>query len=87
MEREIPRAGESNPVRVPKSKYRGCGDDSPFYSPQGACCCLLYVSSQYWQMYTAQRTLAQEWQQQNARPAGNSTSNNDSLVRLTMCKD
>jgi hypothetical protein len=27
---------------------------------------LLYVSGQYWQMYAAQRTLAQEWQLQSA---------------------
>lgn len=47
---------------------------------------LLYVSGQYWQMYAAQRTLAQEWQQQNARQSGNSTNDNDSLVRLTISK-
>jgi sortase A len=86
MEREIPGAGESNAVRVPKTKYRGMRRRLAFLFTAAGVLLLLYVSSQYWQMYAAQKTLAQEWQQQNARPAGNSASDNDSLVRLTIAK-
>jgi LPXTG-site transpeptidase (sortase) family protein len=47
---------------------------------------LLYVSSQYWQMYNAQRELALEWQHQNARPANIGSADAHALVRLTIAK-
>jgi sortase (surface protein transpeptidase) len=47
---------------------------------------LLYVFSQYWQMYAGQRKLAREWQQQNARPENIPASNSDPLIRLTIAK-
>jgi LPXTG-site transpeptidase (sortase) family protein len=50
---------------------------------------LLYVFSQYAQMYVGQRTLASEWQQKNAQPAGalnNAGSASDALTRLTIAR-
>jgi LPXTG-site transpeptidase (sortase) family protein len=51
---------------------------------------LLYVFSQYAQMYVGQRTLASEWRQQNAQPAGASSNNagdaGDALTRLTIAR-
>jgi LPXTG-site transpeptidase (sortase) family protein len=47
---------------------------------------LLYVSSQYWQLHNAQRKLALEWQQQNARPANSGSADAHALVRLTIAK-
>jgi sortase (surface protein transpeptidase) len=47
---------------------------------------LLYVFCQYWQMYSAQRKLALEWQRQDARPATIAGSDGEALVRLTIAK-
>jgi sortase A len=47
---------------------------------------LIYVCSQYWQIYAGQRKLALEWQQQSAQPEVISASDRDSLVRLTIAK-
>jgi len=47
---------------------------------------LIYVCSEYWQMYAGQRKLALEWQQQSAQPEVIPASDKDSLVRLTIAK-
>ena len=90
MERGIPGAGESSElkvVRVPVSKHRrGVRQRLALFVAVVGVLLLLYVSSQYWQMYAAQRRLALEWQQQNARPASISTSDNGVLVRLMIAK-
>jgi LPXTG-site transpeptidase (sortase) family protein len=90
MERAFPEAGELNQSKVvlaPLSKYRSRvrRKFAPFLSGIGLLV-LLYVFSQYWQMYAAQRGLALEWQQQNARPANIVDSDHDALVRLTIAK-
>ena len=45
---------------------------------------LIYVSTQYWQMYAGQNKMAVEWQQQNASPKNILASDRDTLVRLTI---
>jgi LPXTG-site transpeptidase (sortase) family protein len=47
---------------------------------------LLYVSCQYWLMYSGQKKLALEWHQENAWPASMLSSDGDALVRLTITK-
>ncbi len=86
METGIPGVGESNAVSVPGSKYRAVRRRLALLLAGGGMVLLLYVSGQYWQMYAAQRKLAQQWQQQSARPANISIKDNDLLVRLTIAK-
>jgi LPXTG-site transpeptidase (sortase) family protein len=90
MEKVFPGMGERNESKVehaPRSKDRGRLRQRLAHLLTGAgLLLLLYVSSQYWQMYAGQRKLALEWQQQNARPEKIVASNSDALVRLTIAK-
>jgi LPXTG-site transpeptidase (sortase) family protein len=47
---------------------------------------LFYVASQYWVMYSEQRHLAREWEQQQQRPAQQVKVTNDGLTRLFIPK-
>jgi sortase A len=90
METAFPEMGELNESKVvlaPLSKDRSRVRQkfAPFLSGIGLLL-LLYVFCQYWQMYAAQRELALEWQQQNARPTNIVDSDHDALVRLTIAK-
>ena len=72
---------------VPLSKNRGCIRQQLALFLTGVGLLLLFnVSFQYWQMYAAQRNLALEWQQQDARPASIVVSDGDVLSRLTIAK-
>jgi hypothetical protein len=90
MERAFPGAGELNESKVvlaPLSSNQGCMRRQLALFLTGVGLLLLvYVSFQYWQMYAAQRKLALEWQQQDARPATIAGSDGDALVRLTIAK-
>jgi LPXTG-site transpeptidase (sortase) family protein len=90
MERAIPGVGELNESKVvlaPLSKYRGrMRQQLALFLIGLGLLLLLYVSYQYGQMYAAQRKLAIEWKQQNARPANIVGGNGDTLVRLTIAK-
>jgi sortase A len=90
MERAFPEAGalkEPKVVLVPLSKNRGCIRQQLALFLTGVGLLLLFnVSFQYWQMYAAQRNLALEWQQQDARPASIVVSDGDVLSRLTIAK-
>jgi sortase A len=90
MERAFPGAGELNESKVvlaPLSSNQGCMRRQLALFLTGVGLLLLvYVSFQYWQMYAAQRKLALEWQQQDARPATVAGSDGDALVRLTIAK-
>jgi LPXTG-site transpeptidase (sortase) family protein len=90
MERTFPGVGESNESKVvlaPLSKNRGrMRQHLAFFLSGVGLSLLLYVFCQYWQMYTAQRKLALEWKQQDARPANTAGSDGDALVRLTIAK-
>ena len=61
---------ESKVVLAPLSKYRGrVRQQFALALTSVGLLLLLYVSTQYWQMYAAQRNLALEWQRQNTRQA------------------
>jgi len=90
MKRAVPGLGELKASKVelaPPSKDRGRVRRrlALFFSGLGLLL-LLYVSSQYLQMYAVQRQLAHEWQQQNARPEILAPSNAEALFRLTIAK-
>jgi|SRR5579863_10409997 len=90
METAFPGAGELNQAMVvlaPRSKHRrGVRQTLALFLTGVGLLLLLYVSSQYWQIYSAQRELALDWQQQNAEPANIVGSDGDPLVRLTIAK-
>jgi sortase A len=90
MERAFPGAGELNESKVvlaPLSETDGCmRRQLALFLTSVGLVLLIYVSFQYWQMYAAQRRLALEWQQQDARPANIVGSDGDALVRLTIAK-
>src|ERR1019366_6580311 len=78
---------ESKVVPAPWSKDRGrMRKRLARFSTGAGLLLLLYVSSQYWQMYAGQRKLALEWQQQKARPENITASDDDALARLTIAK-
>jgi sortase A len=78
---------EPKVVLAPLSKNRGCIRQQIARFLTGVGLLLLFnVSFQYWQMYTAQRNLALEWQQQDARPASIMVSDGNALSRLTIAK-
>jgi LPXTG-site transpeptidase (sortase) family protein len=90
MERGFPGVGglnESKATLAPLLKNRGriLQQLALFLTGVGLLL-LLYVSSQYWQTYAAQRKLALVWQQQSARPANIVGSDVNALVRLTIAK-
>jgi LPXTG-site transpeptidase (sortase) family protein len=94
MERAVPETGELNDSDVvlatlSKRRVRVQQRLALFLAGVGLLL-LLYVSSQYWQMYGAQRKLALEWQQQSALPANISSNEIDpssnGLTRLTIDK-
>jgi sortase A len=90
MDRAFPEVGELNESKVvlaPLAKHRGRMRQrlALFLSSSGLLL-LLYVSSQYWQMYTVQRRLAAEWQRQSAGPANIASRDGNALVRLTIAR-
>jgi len=90
MERASPGMGELNEPKVvpaPLSKRRGRTRRwlALFLTGLGLLL-LLYVSGQYWLMYSGQKKLALEWSQQNARPPHMLSNDGDALVRLTIAK-
>ncbi len=90
MEKAFPGTGELNKskvVSVSLSKYRGrVRQRLALFLTVVGLLLLLYVSSQYWQMYAGQRKLALEWQQQSAWTANDVSSDGGALVRLTIAK-
>ena len=90
MDRAFPEVGELNESRVvlaPPAKHRGSMRQrlALFLTGSGLLL-LLYVSSQYWQMYTVQRRLAAEWQRQSTAPANIASRDGNALVRLTIAR-
>jgi LPXTG-site transpeptidase (sortase) family protein len=88
MEKASPEMGEPNESKIvsaPRSKDRGRMRKrlARFLTGAGLLL-LLYVCSQYLQMYASQRSLALEWQHQNARPENVVAGNTDALIRLTI---
>jgi sortase A len=90
MKKAFPGVGELNESKVvlaPLSKDRGrMRQRFALFLTGAGLLLLLYVFSQYWQMYAGQRKLALEWQQQNARPETILASDSDPLVRLMIAK-
>jgi sortase A len=90
MEKAFPGVGELNESKVvlaPLSKDRGrMRQRLALFLTGAGLLLLLYVFSQYWQMYAGQRRLALEWQRQSARPENIPASDSDPLVRLTIAK-
>jgi LPXTG-site transpeptidase (sortase) family protein len=90
MKTASPEVGELNELKValaPRSKDRGRMQQrlALFLTSLGLLL-LLYVSGQYWGIYSGQKKLAVAWHQQNARPANLSISESGNLVRLTIAK-
>jgi LPXTG-site transpeptidase (sortase) family protein len=90
MEKAFPGMGELNEskvVRATMSKNRGrLRQRFALFLAGAGLLLLLYVSSQYWQMYAGQRKLAVEWQRQSTRPETILASDPNQLVRLTIAK-
>jgi len=90
MEKALPGVGELNESKVAVaslSKDRGrIRRRLALFLTSAGLLLLLYVSSEYCQMYYGQRKLALEWQQQSARPQNILASDSDTLVRLTIAK-
>jgi len=90
MERVSPGMGELNEPKIvpaPLSKRRGRMRQWLALLLTGfGLLLLLYVSGQYWLMYSGQKKLALERSWQNARPAHRLSNDADALVRLTIAR-
>lgn len=58
----------------------------PFAAIVAGATLLLYVASQYWVMYSEQRRLAREWQEQQQRPGYQTKAESDGLTHLSIPK-